>query len=558
MPLIKSGSKQAVSANIRAERAAGKPQDQAVAIALSVARRARKKAEGGAVEDELVPPPRTPSQLPEAWNEAVRTAAKRVLDTASAPGRALQGGYGVKPETPGLWSEEDEFRASHAQQKQVEDATNLSLDVAQARFPFAKSGEAGIFGGKLAKTADHAKLSMAEELTRRGFDPDIIRKETGWFQGADKKWRFEIPDYQSKLKPDRTGYRSSYANREIEHPELFKAYPELQDIGIRRSQKPNSAYYQPPDRGAPSHIALPSVASEKDRRLMLHELQHAIQNREGFSPGSSPSAVRPIVEEKIHEIAKRIQQTEHPRVPEIIKKPPGEWTPQEVTEVQNFYKKLPDKEKAVWETYARHAGEVESRNVERRMDFQPNQIRGTAPWKTEDRARNKQIVLPQEDGMKRGGSMQRTRGYAAGGASRVPGPSFFQRDANPALSRQSGLIKSVVPGRTDKHPMRVASGSYILPADHVSALGQNNTAAGAKFLRRKFGDGGAAYADGGEIAIPTDVILAGGEYVLSPDQVRKAGGGDMKRGHDRLDDWVLETRKRHIRTLRNLKPPKRS
>lgn len=42
MPLIKSGSKQAVSENIRREMDAGKPQKQAVAIALSVQRRSRR------------------------------------------------------------------------------------------------------------------------------------------------------------------------------------------------------------------------------------------------------------------------------------------------------------------------------------------------------------------------------------------------------------------------------------------------------------------------------------------------------------------------------------
>jgi hypothetical protein len=40
MPLIKSGSKAAVSANIKREVAAGRPQKQAVAIALSVQRKA--------------------------------------------------------------------------------------------------------------------------------------------------------------------------------------------------------------------------------------------------------------------------------------------------------------------------------------------------------------------------------------------------------------------------------------------------------------------------------------------------------------------------------------
>lgn len=41
MPLIKSGSRQAVSSNIRTEIAAGKPQKQAVAIALSTADRTK-------------------------------------------------------------------------------------------------------------------------------------------------------------------------------------------------------------------------------------------------------------------------------------------------------------------------------------------------------------------------------------------------------------------------------------------------------------------------------------------------------------------------------------
>lgn len=43
MPLIKSASKAAVSKNIRTEMKAGKPQKQAVAIALSTQREAAKK-----------------------------------------------------------------------------------------------------------------------------------------------------------------------------------------------------------------------------------------------------------------------------------------------------------------------------------------------------------------------------------------------------------------------------------------------------------------------------------------------------------------------------------
>ncbi len=43
MPLIKSKSKKAVSQNIKTEMASGKPQRQAVAIALNVGRKAGAK-----------------------------------------------------------------------------------------------------------------------------------------------------------------------------------------------------------------------------------------------------------------------------------------------------------------------------------------------------------------------------------------------------------------------------------------------------------------------------------------------------------------------------------
>ncbi len=43
MPLIKSKSRKAVSSNIKTEMAAGKPQKQAVAIALNVARKSGAK-----------------------------------------------------------------------------------------------------------------------------------------------------------------------------------------------------------------------------------------------------------------------------------------------------------------------------------------------------------------------------------------------------------------------------------------------------------------------------------------------------------------------------------
>lgn len=64
MPLIKSSSKAAVSENIRREMQAGKPQRQAVAIALSTQRDAARKgmAAGGAVHQQERPMPNTSTE----------------------------------------------------------------------------------------------------------------------------------------------------------------------------------------------------------------------------------------------------------------------------------------------------------------------------------------------------------------------------------------------------------------------------------------------------------------------------------------------------------------
>ena len=80
-----------------------------------------------------------------------------------------------------------------------------------------------------------------------------------------------------------------------------------------------------------------------------------------------------------------------------------------------------------------------------------------------------------------------------------------------------GPIHAAVAGRTDHLPMTVQSGSYVLPADIVSAGGEGNTLAGFRVLRRTFG--GEPY---GQTASPYG--QTGGVYGLP---VRYAKGGKV-------------------------------
>lgn len=115
-----------------------------------------------------------------------------------------------------------------------------------------------------------------------------------------------------------------------------------------------------------------------------------------------------------------------------------------------------------------------------------------------------------------------------------------------------GPIHSTVAGRTDHLPLNVASGSYVIPADIVSALGEGNTMAGFQDLNYMFG---VQKLMGDEH--PVEVVVAGGEYIISPHSVEEIGGGDMDRGHDELDKFVKLKRDETIKTLKGLPGPRR-
>jgi hypothetical protein len=64
------------------------------------------------------------------------------------------------------------------------------------------------------------------------------------------------------------------------------------------------------------------------------------------------------------------------------------------------------------------------------------------------------------------------------------------------------------------------------------------------------------HARGGAVPL-VPIVAAGGEYVLSPEQVKFAGDGDLDRGHRVLDEFVKRKRSETVNTLRKLPGPRR-
>lgn len=62
----------------------------------------------------------------------------------------------------------------------------------------------------------------------------------------------------------------------------------------------------------------------------------------------------------------------------------------------------------------------------------------------------------------------------------------YKRGGGKKIKVHKGPIHSSVAGRTDHLPMHVASGSYVIPADIISAMGEGNSMAGFKVAQSIF------------------------------------------------------------------------
>lgn len=188
--------------------------------------------------------------------------------------RAIDGGSGVIPA-------QEAQRASSAIQKETSAASERKTGP-PARFSYA---------GRNANGANLESLREAQEMQQAGADMESIRKATGWHEGMDGKWRFEINDSRMQLRTDAADIPNYTTLGElVSAPELFEAYPDMADLSVTfhtLEDGQNGGYSRKFDS-----IELSRDLKNRPEALLnslIHEVQHAIQNREGFASGANPA-----------------------------------------------------------------------------------------------------------------------------------------------------------------------------------------------------------------------------------------------------------------------------
>ena len=142
--------------------------------------------------------------------------------------------------------------------------------------------------GENALTADKSKLYDAMRKIAFGEDAETVRKDTGWYKGKDNKWRFYIPDNEMEIVGAIGKNDSVQLGNYIEHHKLFAAYPELKNVNVRFSNlnHTKNGKYSPDNNEIVLNNKLKGD-TEKIKDTLVHEIQHAIQNIEGFAVGGN-------------------------------------------------------------------------------------------------------------------------------------------------------------------------------------------------------------------------------------------------------------------------------
>jgi Large polyvalent protein associated domain 23 len=361
-----------------------------------------------------------------ALNTGIDTAISRMADLpekleSMVTPESLKGFYEHVKDVFSLPGDAFAGKIDPMSEQGIEKANELASMMVFGPAPVARSmadGTLGSFAGLRAKSLseDPAKVAdyfRANEMEEAGQTPTQIWNKTGFMRGVDNKWRHEIDDSTAKfdskwyehpedLTNVMTGGMSKLSSI-LDHPELYKAYPGLKDVLVEMDPlMGSSAHWSKGVAANPLRMGVirmgPGSASNKG--ILMHEVQHAIQDVEGFSKGGAPGRVGKDFELRLRKEIK--EQIHDPLVTLLNKSQTVGLNPEEEAEYQRLnalalkaieYTKAANLE--AFNKYQRLAGEVEARNTDTRLLLGKAGRRSIPPTHTEDTPREQQIHLNQ-------------------------------------------------------------------------------------------------------------------------------------------------------------------
>ena len=349
---------------------------------------------------------------------------------------------------------------------------------------FALIGEQGVWRMNARRNIDN--LETARDMEIAGSSAREIWLATGWERGADRQWRMELPDLH--IKTDELTQGGNYnalidydgtLDGYVDAPEIFAAYPEMKKTGVKFRLLPldTAAQYNPNDdtivfnrtvlvrngfdvlndmaadmkeAKTPRDAAIMQANiqenldsfTENIQSTLIHEVQHKIQEEEGFAKGTNPetaeytpdvldpkysraAAKLSELEERYDEVGDEFARVEREsnfamtrrhfdavmhyyaygdeKSLETIRQenagnPSLDYYIELLKEHRDLFKEM-EQAKADAEIahgarnrYHRYSGEVESRNTEERATWNEEQRQNTPPSESEDVPRSDQIV----------------------------------------------------------------------------------------------------------------------------------------------------------------------
>lgn len=277
-------------------------------------------------------------------------------------------------------------------------------------------------------------LSVARRMEEAEKDAKSIKMATGWERGSDGKWRYETSDIKPKPFEEWMDKKNLKLGDIIDSDSgLFEMYPKLKDFKVTRGKgkSTNAAIYTGLGKieinfsKFKPYMSIPSNREKIDgilHRVINHEIQHAIQDSEGFAQGVSPNAFRPDAPiGKLREMEEADgRMVERYNAMSYTEKALGEGVrlKERILENRKEYNALASKYRFGMDGYTRAAGEVEARNTEKRIGMTEEERRASLASETEDVAREDQILLGVDnaDGEVNTGSVREHRVYHGSGA----------------------------------------------------------------------------------------------------------------------------------------------